>query len=461
MARSSPKKDYDIQQKIDLEIKMRDGITRILAACNNEVQSVEASKGLLTSNARMKAFMAELQKRRTSERSHPNTDSDDGKPCKATLAVSDIRIPLMWKEEDHIKNKGDHRRYSVFCLWKIGTEIYDTAMIRNVDRTLTDMCPDDVIVFNDISPDFECVLEVYCYNMHNDLTIASTPKRIRKRLNTLSSSMGRSMGKKVQSSMENGEGSLGPKFTLVATAKLNIEDVDSSIKTHDLVLENTENTPVHLPLFGHFCCRLGAQPECMVQDIVSGFLNFQGAADWTRKWCVLNQSKLQCWANQSDSGIRKPDSTITVTKGSHIAHRNGSTMQKPNSFVLTCLEEDKKTQYTISADSKSEKDQWIKALEQQFLDTAAWQQACTELIDIKSPTPRRRLPTRKGSLYDETTLKGTPERQKNNVQEKNGTDEDDPFLDSPAANTRSRRRKSMPAKGIPYPKPWIVMETGV
>ena len=67
-------------------------------------------------------------------------------PCRAQVSVSDIRIPLMWKDVDHFKNKGDYRKYAVFCLLKVGTEIYDTSMIIDVDRTMTDITFEDVIL---------------------------------------------------------------------------------------------------------------------------------------------------------------------------------------------------------------------------------------------------------------------------------------------------------------------------
>lgn len=71
----------DLEQKIDLEIKMREGSAKLLAACNNpktltkgssltsatsaqSTQVLEAAKNLLTSNERMTAYMAELQKRK-------------------------------------------------------------------------------------------------------------------------------------------------------------------------------------------------------------------------------------------------------------------------------------------------------------------------------------------------------------------------------------------------------------
>jgi hypothetical protein len=56
--------EYDLEQKIDLEIKMREGTTKLLAACRHQLQTLEAAKNLLTSNERMSAYMAELQRRK-------------------------------------------------------------------------------------------------------------------------------------------------------------------------------------------------------------------------------------------------------------------------------------------------------------------------------------------------------------------------------------------------------------
>lgn len=60
--------EYDLEQKIDLEIKMREGTTKLLAVCQHRPQSLEAAKSLLTSNERMAAYVAELQRRKTAER---------------------------------------------------------------------------------------------------------------------------------------------------------------------------------------------------------------------------------------------------------------------------------------------------------------------------------------------------------------------------------------------------------
>lgn len=43
---------------------MREGTTKLLAACKHQTQALEAAKSLLISNERMNAYMTELQKRK-------------------------------------------------------------------------------------------------------------------------------------------------------------------------------------------------------------------------------------------------------------------------------------------------------------------------------------------------------------------------------------------------------------
>lgn len=59
--------DHDLQQKIDHEIKMRDGTAKLLAASKHPAQMLEAAKNLLTSNTRIISYMTELQRRKTAE----------------------------------------------------------------------------------------------------------------------------------------------------------------------------------------------------------------------------------------------------------------------------------------------------------------------------------------------------------------------------------------------------------
>ena len=67
-------------------------------------------------------------------------------PSTAQVSLSDLRMPLIWRDTDHFKNKGDYRRFAVFCLARIGTEIYDTTLLCPVDRSLTDLTFPDVLI---------------------------------------------------------------------------------------------------------------------------------------------------------------------------------------------------------------------------------------------------------------------------------------------------------------------------
>lgn len=95
---------------------MREGSAKLLAACNNSkamghtgnltsaqnTQILEAAKNLLTSNERMTAYMAELQRRKR-DRNEPSTigkmlpPSTQHKHQKTTakVSLSEIRMPLV------------------------------------------------------------------------------------------------------------------------------------------------------------------------------------------------------------------------------------------------------------------------------------------------------------------------------------------------------------------------------
>ncbi len=56
------KKNTNIQEKLDFEMRMREGAYKLLLACSKREQVLNASKNLLTCNARIKAYLTQLQK---------------------------------------------------------------------------------------------------------------------------------------------------------------------------------------------------------------------------------------------------------------------------------------------------------------------------------------------------------------------------------------------------------------
>ncbi|XP_072190537.1 rhotekin isoform X9 [Excalfactoria chinensis] len=144
--------DTDIQKKIDHEIRMREGACKLLAACTQREQALEATKSLQVCNSRILAYMAELQRmkeaqvmQRAARRPSDAGPTEERLPCRGRVCVSDLRIPLMWKDTEYFRNKGELHRCAVFCLLQLGVEIYDTEMVL-VDRTLTDICFENAVL---------------------------------------------------------------------------------------------------------------------------------------------------------------------------------------------------------------------------------------------------------------------------------------------------------------------------
>ncbi|XP_071535371.1 rhotekin-like isoform X3 [Panulirus ornatus] len=413
-------KEYDLEQRIALEIKMREGTTKLLAACGaqgpraNLPHTLEAAKNLLTSNERMTAYMAELQRRR--DITHPQ---DGSQPSLARVCLSDLRMPLIWKDSDHFKNKGDYRRFAVFVLLKIGTEIYDTVMVNPVDRSMTDICFDDIIVFNSIPSNFECNMEVYSHVLQNDLTMASTPRKLKR---TLHSSISRTVGRKLAASLrdELSNGEMGPKFELVATAKLSLDNVSNNTATFDLAMENVENQAHQLPLFGHFCCRLAAQPDCATQERLTGYA-YVPESEHQQSWCRVFGWQVEVWASKEDVHLSPHHPlSLSIDRNTEIT-QNGVTVMVINASGFD------RGHLTLTFDTQSEADSWFRCLQQHIADHRHWGPAAEEEMEILTPQPTRHnfiLPRRGrfASLYEETPLRdGSPGSEKSSFDDLYGS----------------------------------------
>uniref|UniRef100_A0A1B6DHW7 PH domain-containing protein n=1 Tax=Clastoptera arizonana TaxID=38151 RepID=A0A1B6DHW7_9HEMI len=394
-----PMKEFELEQKIDLEIKMREGTTKLLAACKHQSQSLEAAKSLLVSNERMSAYMAEFERRKRESPSKPLRITS----CKSRICLSDLRMPLIWRDTDHFKNKGDYRRFAVFCLVRVGTEMYDTVLLSPVDRSLTDLTFPDVLVFNQVPADFTLQLDVYSHILQDDLSIASTPKKIKK---TIHSSISRTVGKKLAASLKDelNSGKIGPRFELRATARLTLNDINDSIHTHDLKLENTETRSHQLPLFGHFCCRLAAQPDCISQEVISGPLFVPQWSCQESAWAQLNAFTLNLWVDRESyfQGV-EPVETIIVDKNTSLKTKKSSLVE----FEIMNESEGKDETIRFHTSSFEERDRWLRHLTQHIHDHKRWKKAAEKVMEIYTPGTGKHAfqrPLRQGSLYDETPI---------------------------------------------------------
>ncbi|XP_067996205.1 rhotekin-2 isoform X1 [Melanerpes formicivorus] len=400
-----PEPECDIQEKINFEIRMREGICKLLAVSTQKDQLLQAVKNLLVCNARILAYKAELQSQkeesiscRSAERSSEN-GTKDWVACKAKVAISNIRIPLMWKGSDHFSNKERSQRYAVFCLFRMGSEIFDTE-VAIVDKTITDICFENVTIFDEARPDFQVKVEVYSCCTEEPLYVTNTPKKLAKKLKT---SLSKATGKKLKAVLEEDSTEAflpadpvihGAKYSLLAYTTLGLENAEDSFRTHNLTITGNEESSFWLPLYGNLCCRLVAQPSCMTMDMMAGFLNqrrvLEGLTSWRRLYCTLRGGKLFCYYSPEEIEAKlEPALTVSINKETRIRAVEKDSERGTNNFsVINPVSGEAVTQL-FTTDSRDELRKWMEAFWQHFYDLSQWKHCCEELMKIEIMSPRK------------------------------------------------------------------------
>ncbi|XP_078080435.1 rhotekin-2 [Mustelus asterias] len=435
----------DIQEKINFETRMREGICKLVAASSQRDQVLHAAKNLLTCNARILHYMAELQ-RHTQGQTLPkvakrllDTEMKEHSACSGRVAISDIRIPLMWKDSDHFNNRGKGQRFAVFCLVKIGTQIFDTQMV-TVDKTLTDICFENLMIFEDVKPDFELQLEVYSCCMEEGPSVVNTPKRLARKIST---SLGRSTGKKLVSALESGDldsvllanpVAAGVKYHLLAETTLKLDDTEANFRTHSLHILGNEESSFWLPLYGNLCCRLVAQPLCMTTDMMTGYLNLEqtvgGLPNWTRLYCVLRSGYLMVYYTPEEIEAQvDPTLKIAIDKETRIRSMGKGSAMRTHSFSLINPYSGETASRVFTADCKEDLQRWMEAFWQHFGDMTQWKHCCKELMKIEIMSPRKPplfLTKQATSVYDDMNVESPQKDEglvdiiRNRIQETDG-----------------------------------------
>ncbi|NWR15466.1 RTKN2 protein, partial [Emberiza fucata] len=397
--------ECDTQEKINFELRMREGICRLLAVSTQREQLLHAVKNLLVCNARIRAYRAQLQAPReepspgsTGEQSSEN-GTKDRMACRARVAISDIRIPLMWKGSDHFSKKEKSQRYAVFCLFTMGAEVFDTE-VTLVDEAITDICFENVTIFDEAGPDFQVKVEVYSCCTEEPLYITNTPKKLAKKLKT---SLSKATGKKLKAALEEDSTEPllpadpvihGAKYSLLAYTTLGLESAEDNFRTHNLTITGNEESSFWLPLYGNMCCRLVVQPSCMARDMMAGFLNQQqmvgGVTSWRRLYCVLRGGKLLCYYSPEEIEAKvEPALTVSINKETRIRAVDKDSKRRANNFsVINPVSGEGVTQ-RFATDSRDELHQWMEAFWQHFYDLSQWKHCCEELMKIEIMSPRK------------------------------------------------------------------------
>nr|XP_011711975.1 rhotekin isoform X7 [Macaca nemestrina] len=411
---SDPPEDTELQRKLDHEIRMREGACKLLAACSQREQALEATKSLLVCNSRILSYMGELQRRKeaqvlgkTGRRPSDSGPPAERSPCRGRVCISDLRIPLMWKDTEYFKNKGDLHRWAVFLLLQLGEHIQDTEMIL-VDRTLTDISFQSNVLF-------------------------------------------------------------GPRYHLLAHTTLTLAAVQDGFRTHDLTLASHEENPAWLPLYGSVCCRLAAQPLCMTQPTASGTLRVQPAGEmqnWAQVHGVLKGTNLFCYRRPEDADTgEEPLLTIAINKETRVrAGELDQALGRPFTLSISNQYGDDEVTHTLQTESREALQSWMEALWQLFFDMSQWKQCCDEIMKIETPASRKppQALAKQGSLYHEMAIEPLDDiaAVTDILTQREGTRLETPppwlamFTDQPALPNPCSPASVAPAPAWTHPLPW-------
>ncbi|XP_052001255.1 LOW QUALITY PROTEIN: rhotekin-2-like [Xyrauchen texanus] len=416
-----PNEDCDIKEKLDFEMRMREGAYKLLVASTKKEQVLDASRSLLTCNARIKAYMSEAQKRKEHQDTRRPSNSKNQIPCKGKVAISGLRIPLFWKDSEHFNSKGSAQRVAVFCLMKIGSEIFDTEMVI-ADPTMTDICFEGVSLFSEAKPDFELTLELYsCGQEEEEANFVNTPKKLARKFR---SSFGRSSSRKLCPLLDGGDPDSflqsnpipqGARYSLLAYTTLGLEQAEGSFQSHSLIILQNVEASSWLPLYGNLCCQLVAQPDCMTQDMMSGYLsqqqNIGGLQRCCKLYCVLKAGWLSCYYSPEEIQAKvEPSLIIPINKETRIRALDKDHQRSGSRLSLINPGKGDSASHVFNADTPDVLQEWLDALWQHMYDQSQWQHTCHKLMEIEVLSPRKPPlfgMKQAGSVYNDLSI-GSP-----------------------------------------------------
>lgn len=211
----------------------------------------------------------------------------------------------------------------------------------------------------------------------------------------------------------------GPKFELIATASLSLDEASDLSHTYDLTIQpppppanssSTSSTFNNLPLFGHYCCRLAVQPDHIETAACTGPLSVQARGPATRPhdgYARLQAFRLDFWDEESQQHSVQPRRSIDVTRDTKVKHRGELDL------VLSCMEDGRPEEYTLRSATLTEASQWYAALKKCIKEHSVWRHLTaggSSAMQLAAPANMKtsflRASTRQRSLYDQVPIIG-------------------------------------------------------
>ncbi|XP_078724707.1 LOW QUALITY PROTEIN: anillin-like [Lampetra fluviatilis] len=363
------------------------------------LEEAEAERLLLISTEKHQALLAELNrlKANASARSGGRggtgtTPGEQTAPCRGSVFISDIRLPLKPEFVCVLASRPDQSSYYFVVLLRQGAEnIVATPLVAahsppNGD-TLT--FPTTFTV-QDVGSDFGISLEVYCLSQKKDANVPEKKKAKGLTPKKLLSSITKSGSNLHSPSIVIGGGTRPSGFVLVGSHRLCL----SSVGQAKFPLEKVQRmSPLEGNVYLKFQCRVDSSVE--ERGFLTMFEEVSGFGAWHRRWCVLSGNCLSYWTYPDDEKRKDPMARVNLATcvNRRVEPVNREFCARQHTLELVTVRsqhpDDRETLTThmrnrqcvtknwLSADSRDERNLWMEKFNQVLMNLRTWQpEAC-------------------------------------------------------------------------------------
>ncbi|XP_062353267.1 anillin [Cinclus cinclus] len=429
MRRNGPSDQVNIKKKIqelNNEINMQQIViyqaSQALNCCFDEEhgkgsqEEAEAERLLLFATEKRTALLEELNKLKNKGQ-HNQTNkaastSTEFVPSRGSVSISEMCLPLKADFVCATVQKPEAGNYYYVIILRSGAENMVATPLASTANSLNG----DALTFtttftmHNVSNDFEINIEVYSWLQRKEVISTDkrkktnkskviTPKRLLTSITSKSSLLTPAMA-----SPAGPNAIRSTNFILVGFHKLSLSSVGNTKFALDKInFEGEEKgllgymfqhkVPFLSPLEGHLYLKLKCQVDSLVEEkgFLTMFEDVSGFGAWHRRWCVLSGNCISYWTYPDDEKLKHPLGRINLANCTNhqIEPANREFCARPNTFELITVrpqrEDDRETLVSqcrdtlcvtknwLSADTKEERNLWMRKLNQVLIDLHMWQ----------------------------------------------------------------------------------------
>ncbi|XP_054462190.1 anillin isoform X2 [Anoplopoma fimbria] len=387
----------------------------------------EAERLLLVATEKREALKAELDRLRGDPTGQKKASAAP-KPSsmsasKGSITLQEFRLPLKADFVCSIANKPESTKHSFFMMIRAGAENTVATPLASTHRGLSG----DTLAFptkftiSDVSSDFGIDIEVYSLVQKRDVGSEKKKKPSKSKIiwrqvheahymcmSAITPKRFLAITKSVQTPVVASPG--GPNsvrtsnFVLVGSHKLTLSSIGiNKFPLEKIKYEGSERellsemfhtkVPFLCPLEGHVYLKMQCEVGSKVEEkgFLTMFEDVSGFGSWHRRWCVLSGYCISYWTYPDDEKRKNPIGRINLANctSQKVEPANREFCARPNTFELITVrpqrEDDKETLVSqcqntmcvtknwLSADTKDERNLWMKKLNQIVVDLRMWQ----------------------------------------------------------------------------------------